>query len=378
MKLKRVKIIALLALIFGFPVQGIAADPIYFGVAGPFTGDNAEYGIMWKRGFEIALDEINGSGGIDGRQIELVYEDTQSDPKQAANVAQKFSRDDRILGVLGDFTTSATWAAAPIYQRSGLVQLAFNPTHPKLTGPGDYIFSLAPDQSVQGEALASVAIDTLHAKKIAILHLNTDFGKAVADNIEAAAKKRNVEIVAREAYLPTDKDFKTILSKVKEQKPEVIALGSYYTDTALIVKQARELNVESQFVASSSIHSPALFTLGGDAVNGIITISVFNFATPTPLLQQFTNKYEAIYSESEPDTFATQAYDSLRLFINAAKQGAKAGGLTRKSFRDALAATKDFPAVSQESITYNQDRKLAEPKLFTIIAEHGKFVPYAQ
>jgi branched-chain amino acid transport system substrate-binding protein len=293
-------------------------------------------------------------------------------------VAQKFVRDSRILGELGDFTTTATWSAAPIYQRAGLVQLAFNPSHPELTRPGDYVFSLAPDQSVQAEALANVAITNLGAKRLAILNLNTDFGKAVADNIANAAKARGVEVVAREAYLPTDKDFKTTLTKVKEAKPDVIALGSYYTDAALIAKQARELDVGAQLIASSSIHSPALFTLGGTAVNGLITMSVFNFGTPSPLLVRFTKTYEARYKESEPDTFATQAYDSLRIFADAANRALKKGELTRSSFRDELAATRDFPAVSQDSITYNDKRKLANPQLFPIVARDGKFVPWTK
>jgi branched-chain amino acid transport system substrate-binding protein len=280
------------------------------------------------------------------------------------------------LGELGDFTTTATWSAAPIYQRAGLVQLAFNPSHPELTRPGDYVFSLTPDQAVQAEALAEVAISNLGAKRLAILNLNTDFGKAVADNIANAAKARGVEIVAREAYLPTDKDFKTILTKVKEATPDVIALGSYYTDAALIARQARELDIRAQLIASSSIHSPALFTLGGTAVNGLITLSVFNFASPSPLLTQFTKKYEARYKESEPDTFAAQAYDALRIISDAASRAIKQGALTRASLREELAATKAFPSVSQDSITYNAKRKLADPRLFPIVAQDGKFIPW--
>ncbi|MDR1398047.1 MAG: ABC transporter substrate-binding protein [Desulfarculales bacterium] len=373
--------IIFLGLMLKFPLpQALAADkePIYFGVAGPFSGDNAEYGAMWKRGFDIALEEINSQGGLEGRPVEVVYEDTQSDPRQAASVAQKFSRDDRLLAVLGDFSTSATWSASPIYQRAGMVQLAFNPSHPDLTKPGDCVFQLAPDQTVQAEALAGAVIDILGAKRLAVLHLNTDFGKAVRDNIVKAAQSRGVEIVTTEAYLPTDKDFRAILAKVKALAPDAVALGSYYTDTALIMKQARDLDFKTQFVASSSVHSPALFTLGGDAVNGLITNSVFNFASPSPLLQEFTAKYSARYKENEPDTFATQAYDALRLLINAAAQSLKNGDLNRKSVRDELAATKDFPAVSQATITFNAKRQLAEPHLFPIIARDGHFLPYVK
>jgi branched-chain amino acid transport system substrate-binding protein len=358
--------------------QSKGDNAIYIGVAGPFTGDNAEYGITWKKGLDIALEEINGKGGIKGRPIKLIYEDSQSDPKQAANIAQKFVKDDRIFAELGDFTTNATWSASPIYQSGGLVQLAFNPSHPELTKPGDYVFQLSPTQADQAIALANLAADKLKAKKIAVLYLNSDFGKAVKDNVVKATTAKNVEVVATEAYLPTDKDFKAQLAKVKALDPDVIVLGSYYTDAALIMKQAKDLGLRSTFIASASVHSPALFTLGGDAVNGLITLSVFNFANPGATLKQFIAKYKEKYNISEPDTFAVQAYDALRLIANAAEKNAGQGQITRKGIRDELAKTKDFPAASQNFITYGSTRQLANPESFPIIAEGGRFISYTK
>jgi branched-chain amino acid transport system substrate-binding protein len=351
-------------------------NALYVGIAGPFSGDSAEYGAMWKKGLEIAAEEINAKGGIKGRQVKLIYEDSQADPKQSASIAQKFAKDERIIAELGDFSTNATWSASPIYQKAGLVQLAFNPSHPELTKPGDYVFQLCPTQADQAIALANLATDKLKAKKVAVLYLNTDFGKAVKDNVVKAATAKNTEVVATEAYLPTDKDFKAQLTKVKELDPDVIILGSYYTDTALIMKQAKDLGVRSTFIASSSVHSPALFSLGGDAVNGLITFSVFNIGSPGPTLQQFIAKYQEKYGAGEPDTFAVQAYDALRLIANAAEKSAEQGQITRKSVRDELAKTQNFPAASQNSITYSPTRQLNNPELFPIIAKDGKFVPY--
>jgi branched-chain amino acid transport system substrate-binding protein len=351
-------------------------NALYVGIAGPFSGDSAEYGSMWKKGLEIAAEEINAKGGIKGHQVKLIYEDSQADPKQSASIAQKFAKDERIIAELGDFSTNATWSASPIYQKAGLVQLAFNPSHPELTKPGDYVFQLCPTQANQAIALANLATDKLKAKKVAVLYLNTDFGKAVKDNVVKAATAKNTEVVATEAYLPTDKDFKAQLTKVKELDPDVIILGSYYTDTALIMKQAKDLGVRSTFIASSSVHSPALFSLGGDAVNGLITFSVFNIGNPGPTLQHFIAKYQEKYGAGEPDTFAVQAYDALRLIANAAEKSAEQGQITRKSVRDELAKTQNFPAASQNSITYSPTRQLNNPELFPIIAKDGKFVPY--
>ncbi|MDR1534802.1 MAG: ABC transporter substrate-binding protein [Planctomycetota bacterium] len=355
-----------------------AGEPIVFGVAGPLSGDNAEYGALWRRGFDIALEEINGSGGIAGRRIEVVYEDSRSEPRQAASIAQKFVNDPAILAELGDFTTTATWAASPIYQRGGLIQLAFNPSHPELTKGGDFVFQLCPTQSDQAKALATVTAERLRAGKVAILYLNTDFGKAVRDQVAEQLRAKGIEVVADEGYQPTDKDFKSQLTKVKALEPDVIVLGSYYTDAAIILRQARDLGIKATYIASSSVHSPALFTIGGDAVEGLITLSVFNFANPNPTQRSFFARYRAAHGNEEPNTFVAQAYDAIKLLAAAARRAAAKGGITRRSLRDELAATRDFEAVSQDTITYSPARQLADPQSFPIVARGGDFVPYAE
>ncbi|MDR1519244.1 MAG: ABC transporter substrate-binding protein [Planctomycetota bacterium] len=353
-----------------------AGDAIVFGVAGPLSGDNAEYGALWRRGIDIALEEINGQGGINGRKIEVIYEDSRSEPRQAANLAQKFVNDATILAELGDFTTNATWAASPIYQKGGLIQLAFNPSHPELTKGGDFVFQLCPTQTDQAKALSKVVTDRLRSRKVAILYLNTDFGKAVRDQVAEQLRSKGVEVVADDGYQPTDKDFRSQLTKVKSLNPDAIVLGSYYTDAAIIMKQAKDLGVKADYVASSSVHSPGLFAVGGDAVNGLITLSVFDFVDPTPTQSNFIAKYRAAYNNDEPNTFAVQAYDAIKLLAAAAKRADASGGITRRSLRDELAKTKDFAGASQRAITYGPTRQLADAQLFPVVARDGDFIPY--
>jgi branched-chain amino acid transport system substrate-binding protein len=349
-----------------------SAEPYYVGVTGPFTGDNAEYGTMWKKGFEIALEEINADGGINGRPIELLYEDSQSDPKQAASIAQKFVADERVVAQLGDFSTTATWAASPIYQSAGLVQLAFTPSHPQLTKPGDVVFQLSPTQADEGKALANVALNVLKAKKVAIIHLNSDFGKAVKDMAAEQITAAGGEVLTTQSYLPTDKDFKSQLTEIKKLNPELIILGSYYTDAALIVKQAKDLEINATYLATAAVHSPALLTLGGKDVEGLITLSVFDMDNPSPTLKSFTEKYQAKFGAGEPDTFAVQAYDAIRLIANAIEKGDG----SRQSIRDELAKTTDFPGASQTKITYSPTRQLTNPEIFPIQVKDGKYVTF--
>ena len=132
-------------------------DPIVLGVSGPLTGPNAQYGAQWKKGFDLALDEINGAGGVQGRKLVYQFEDSQADPKQSVTVAQKFVADPKIVVELGDFSSTASMAASKIYERGGLVQFGFTNSHPDFTKAGDdYTWSNSVTQAQASPALAGL------------------------------------------------------------------------------------------------------------------------------------------------------------------------------------------------------------------------------
>jgi len=153
------------------PTPSMAADPIVLGVSGPLTGSNAQYGAQWKTGFDLALDQINGAGGIKGRPLQYVFEDSQSDPRQSVTIAQKFVNDPTIVAELGDFSSPASMAASPIYQRAGLVQFGFTNSHPDFTKGGDFMWSNTVNQSDEQPALAEFAVKRLGLKRLAVIHL---------------------------------------------------------------------------------------------------------------------------------------------------------------------------------------------------------------
>ena len=187
-------------------------DPILMGVPGPLTGNNAQYGAQWKKGFDLALDEINGAGGIKGRKLQYQFEDSQSDPKQSVTVAQKFVADPRIVVELGDFSSTASMAASPIYQRAGLVQFGFTNSHPDFTKGGDYMWSTSTTQTDDAPFLADYAIKDLGLRRVAVMALNTDWGKATTNLFTERAKQDGATVVASEAYLPDEKDFRASIS----------------------------------------------------------------------------------------------------------------------------------------------------------------------
>lgn len=207
---------------------------IFIGVTGPLTGDRAEYGRIWRTGFDLAIDEINAQGGVRGKKLGYIFEDTQSDPRQTPAVARKFVADPRIVTVIGDFSSPASMAASPIYQRGGLVQLGITNSHPDFTDTGDYILSNSTSQHDSAPALARLAVETLGHKRLAVVHQNTDWGKVTTDVLVETARSLGAEVVLREAYLVDEKDFRAILTKARNAQPDALILISYYNDGALI------------------------------------------------------------------------------------------------------------------------------------------------
>ncbi|MBD3844097.1 ABC transporter substrate-binding protein [Bosea sp. SSUT16] len=347
-----------------------AGEPIYLGVSGPLTGPNAQYGAQWKQGFDLALDQINGSGGIKGRPLRYLFEDTQSDPKQTVAVAQKFIADKRIVAELGDFSSPASMAASPIYQRAGLLQFGFTNSHPDFTKTGDFIWSNSVSQAEEQPLNAAFAVKRLGFKRIAVLHLNTDWGRTSKDHLVTAAKALGAEVVATEGYLPEEKDFRSTLVRVRDAKPDSLFLVSYYADAALLVRQARQTGLTVPVAAASSIYSPKFVELGGDAAEGVFTSSRFFPEDPRPEVQTFVQAFKAKY-DKEPDAFNSYAYDTVILFGQVLRE---APDLERKTIRDTLAKVKDVPSVIYGKASFDPaTRRVAGAKSAELVVKNGRF-----
>ncbi|MCX6068958.1 MAG: ABC transporter substrate-binding protein [Chloroflexi bacterium] len=350
-----------------------SSEPIYLGVSGPLTGNNARYGAQWKKGFDLALEEINGAGGINGRKLEYIFEDSQADPKQSVVVAQKFIADERIVVELGDFSSTASMAASQIYQRAGLVQFGFTNSHPDFTkAGGDYTWSNSVTQAQAAPALADFAITTLGVKKLAIFYLNTDWGKSSFGLFSPRAKELGAAIVSEQAYLPDEKDFRSAITAVRDANPDGIILYSYQADGALIVQQLRDAGLKQPIIGGGSLQSPDFLKLGGAAVEDVYILGEFLASDPNPVIQDFVKKYQAKYNE-EPDLFAVHAYDTINLIAAAIKLG----GATRQGIHDALGKLKDVPSVTNGAVTFDlETRRVQGPKFSPIQVKGGKFVAW--
>jgi branched-chain amino acid transport system substrate-binding protein len=346
-----------------------AADPVVLGVSGPLTGPNAQYGAQWKQGFDLALEEVGGAVGPDKRPLVYQFEDSQSDPRQSVAIAQKFAADKRIVMELGDFSSPASMAASPIYQRAGLVQFGFTNSHPDFTKTGDYMWSNSLSQSDEQPALAQLLKD-LGFKRPAVIHQNTDWGRTSRDILVKAAKADGLEVTAVEGFLPDEKDFRPTLVRVRDSNPDGIALIAYYSDAALIARQLRQQGMKETIAAVSSVYSPKLIELGGDAVEGMYTQSAFSPEDPRPEVRKFVDKFRAKYGR-DPDTFNVGAYDTMILAHTLIGQY----GTDRKAIRDGLEKVS-FPSVVYGPDTRfdPQTRRVSRPRFVRLVVRGGKFV----
>jgi len=352
--------------------QAAKGEPVYIGVSGPLTGPNAQYGAQWKQGFDLALDEINGAGGIKGRPLAYLFEDSQSDPRQSVAVAQKFVADKRIAVEFGDFSSPASMAASPIYQRAKLVQFGFTNSHPDFTKGGDYMWSNSVSQSDEQPLNANFTVKRLGMKRIAVLHLNTDWGRTSKDIYVKTVKELGAEIVAIEGYLADEKDFRSTLVRVRDAKPDGLMLISYYSDAALIARQVKQAGINLPTAAASSVYSPKFIELGGDAVEGIFTASRYFPDDPRPQVKNFVTKFKAKY-DKEPDAFNAYAYDTVILMAQVMRES----GIERQQIHDGLAKVKDVPSVIFGKATFDPEtRRVSGAQAVDLVVKNGKFTFY--
>lgn len=345
-----------------------AAEPIIAGVSGPLTGPNAQYGAQWKRGFDLALEGINGAGGVKGRPIQYEFQDSQSDPRQSVAVAQKFVADPRIVIELGDFSSPASMAASPIYQRAKLVQFGFTNSHPDFTKGGDHMWSNSTDQAEEQPHLAEFA-SKLGFKRPALLHLNTDWGRTAKDAFLKAAPGLGMEVTATEGYLSAEQDFRPTLVRARDSKPDGLVLLSYYADGALISRQARDTGLTLTILAGTSNYSPKFLELGGAGVEGDYVMSTFFPGDPRPEVQDFVKRYQAKYG-MEPDSFSAGAYDTMVLFAALCERY----GTTREAMQTGLTEIRDVPSVIYGKVSFDpKTRRVQGANYKLLLVRDGKF-----
>lgn len=347
---------------------GAGGDKIVVGEFASMTGQTATFGQSVHSGTTLAIEEINQSGGVLGKQIDLHSEDDQSKTEDATAAVQKLINRDKVVALLGEVASSRSKAGGPIAQQAKIPMISPASTNEDVTKIGDYIFRVCFIDPFQGNALASFGMKSLGAKRAAILEdVKQDYSIGLASSFRETFRKNSGEIVSEQSYSSGDKDFRAALTSIRETNPDVIFVPGYYSEVSLIVRQARELGITVPMLGGDGWDSPEL-TKGAEKVfMNTYFSNHFSTEDPDPAVQNFVTKYKAKY-HSDPDAMAALGYDAARILADAFK---RAGSTDPAKLRDAIAATKDFDGVTGK-ITINAERNAEKPITILKIVD-GKY-----
>lgn len=368
-------------------------DVVLLGEYGSLTGVTATFGKSTQRGIQMALDEINQAGGIEGKLFEIIVEDDQSKPEEAATAVKKLVNQDKVLLVLGEVASSRSLAGAPICQEAKVPMITPSSTNPKVTQLGDYIFRVCFIDPFQGEVMAKFARNTLKVTKAAILKdIKNDYSVGLADFFTQTFEQLGGKVIAEESYSEGDIEFRAQLTALKAKNPEVIFIPGYYTEVGLIARQARDLGITVPLTGGDGWDSPRLMEIGGEALENTYYSNHYTPEDPRPEIQNFISEYKKRYNEI-PDAMAPLGYDAARIAFDAIKRSSileeenikkayadnpKARSLmdainteiNRRKIRDAIAQTKDFTGVTGV-ITIDENRN-AKKSAVVLKVEKGR------
>lgn len=348
--------------------SGDNASELYIAAANPMTGDSAQFGDMKVKAIQLALDEVNEKGGIDGKQVKLIVGDDTGNPKEAPNVAQKFAADNKILAVIGHWNSSCTLAARGIYESAGIPVITDSVNKAVTDGTTPHVFRISLTDTAQAQHLAKYAYEQMGKRKAAILFTANDFGTGLKNDFTTKFTELGGEVVAAETYFEgQSKDFSPQITKIKSQNPDLLFVPGYYVETALIAQQAKAAGLDVPMLGTEGISSDELIKLGGDAVEGIKFTGFFHPEVEYPGTTEFVEAFTAKYNK-EPDTYAALAYDSAKVVLEAMAQN----GADREEIKKYLETVKDFPGVAGPISFKNND---VERGIIILTVKDGKIVP---
>jgi len=284
----------------------------------------ASDGLPAKRGIEIAVKEINENGGINGRPLEVIYEDSQDKDTEAVNAANKLISVDKVPVIIGPMKSGETLAVAPIAEDNKVILITPTATSPKVTDAGEYIYRGCSRIDKQVEALVDYAIEKYGAKKAAILFSKEPYGEGFKDLFLKFFGEKGVEVVAVESFMVGDKDFKAQLTKIAANTFDIICIPGYLQETAPAAVQARMLGITAPTFGGYGDIAPLYIELGGEAAEGHVVSGEYDEAYDTVKNKEFVKKYYEYVAKdpNEPNNimFAAITYDMTNIVADAMRE----------------------------------------------------------
>jgi branched-chain amino acid transport system substrate-binding protein len=340
---------------------------IRIGSVLPLTGSAGVWGQNAKMGMDLALEEIRTSGGIKGRELVVLYEDSQSDPKVATSALQKLITSDRVQVVIGDIASSSVLAMAPIAERNKIVLLSPGASNPDISNAGDFIFRNWQSDALEGQIDARYAFSTLKWKRVVCLYVNNAYGAGLSKVFTETFTALGGKIVAQESFSQGATDLRAQITRVGAAKPDGIFMPGYPPEMATALKQMRETGVRFPVLSVQAFDDPEIVNRAGQAAEGVI----FSVPKPpdsnSPPVAKFRSQYLKKYGK-EPGVTSDTGYDAVRIVAWALEQNASTGS----EIRERLTKLQNFPGAAGPT-TFDEHGDVVREFVFRTISQ-GKVV----
>jgi len=349
-------------LMFVFSSSVLAAEPIKFGLVAPFTGSGSILGGYIKEALMLAVDEINESGGINGRKIEVIIYDTEASPATAINVVKKVIENDKVDVLFGPNMSSATLGVHEVAWENEVIELV-GATSPSLryTNLGNpWLFRLRADDKVKVDIQVQYAVEELGVKRPGIIYGSTDYCTSAREVMVEKFKEYGIEVVAAEQIKEGEKDATGQLLKLKNARIDALMGLTHEPEAAVVVRQFRQLGMDAPIIGFSAWGVPAFTDLAGDAAIGVISVQGFTPEDPNPKVQEFAKKYKERYGRLPSDP-GQAYYDGVYVMKHIIEKV----GLDHQAMRDALENLEGFPGLQGE-LTCDEHHNLSR---FAIVSE---------
>lgn len=342
---------------------------IRIGVISPFTGAGANYGKSARAGIDLAVDEINSTGGIRGKKLDPVYEDDKGSPADAVTAFQKLVSVDKVPAVLGPFYSGNVLACAPEAERGHVVMLTGSGTSDNIRNAGEYTFRVCPSNDAQAKTVAEFAIHKLKLRTAFIIYRNVDYGVTLRDAFQRAYTSMGGKIAGMESVRADATDVREQLAKLKAASPALIFAAVHYTEGAALLRQAKELGIKGVIIGTDGGYDPQLIQIAGDAANGSYWVTVGWGDESSNNVARFRKMYRQRYGD-EPSVYSGLYYDATKVLARALAASSNFDG---SSIRKALLEIHDYQGPTG---TTNFDALGDVDKPFAVYRiQKGKFVP---
>ena len=317
--LKKISFASVVAGIVTFMSGQVSAETIKIGFHAPLTGFAASDGKSSTEGAKLAIDQINANGGIMGKKLELVVYDDQAKPAQAIPIANKLiGRDNVVVGISGSYS-GATRSAAGVFQGAKIPYISAYAIHPDITRAGDYVFRTSFLGEIQGKAGAKLIGEMMGLKGVVVITLQNDFGKSLAAGFKEIAPKYGINVINEYQYSIKDRQFGSIVAKIKSDNPEAIYASGYYFTTGPLVSQLRAAGVTCPIVGQEGYDSQKFIEIAGPAAEGVIITTSLDRDSKVPETAEFITSFEK-HAGFKVDMVAASAHTAVMVAADAIKR----------------------------------------------------------